>query len=115
MRPMLSPGGLCTSPMLNRFLTLLAVLVLGSAQAAAQSTLLSLSNPNASATVALASTTFSTFRTEFRIENLALNGTTRYVWGVGAFPSYLCNIPGGALVMVCQFGGDANPQGGTTI
>ena len=74
-------------------------------------TLRSLSNPTGAATVTLSSTTFSTIRTEFLIENLSTNASTRYVWGLGEFPTYFCRIPANTLTLVCQFQGEGTPQG----
>jgi hypothetical protein len=74
----------------------------------------SLVNPTSSGTISIAAT-FSTLRTEFRIENFSAAGSIRYVWAVGNFPGTYCALNAGGLNLGCQFGGDGTPDGGTVV
>jgi len=90
------------------------IAVLTTSALCGQATLLSLSNPGSGASASI-TTTFSTIRTEFRIENLSSKPTVRYVWGAGAFPVYNCQLVANSLILRCHFGGEGAPAGGTDV
>lgn len=89
----------------------IGMILAGAISASAQDQWLSLENPTSSAAVTISSTSFGVLRAEFRIEDISQETTTRHIWGLGAFPSYFCRIPGNSLILTCQFQGEGAPSG----